>query len=112
MAARARAAASAVDRPGREIALLIDYRADLVDESRRLQTRVRWLLHDLDPELAPADRGLRNEGVLRPLAMKLARREQTAPVQCAAAAIGIVGRDSCTVARGDGSGVVNPWVMR
>ena len=61
---------------------------------------MRWLLHDLDPELAPADRGLRNEGVLRPLAMKLARREQTAPVQCAAAAIGIVGRDSCTVARG------------
>ena len=58
------------------------------------------------------DRGLRNEGVLRPLAMKLARREQTAPVQCAAAAIGIVGRDSCTVARGDGSGVVNPWLMR
>ena len=67
--------------PEREIALLIDYRADLVDESRRLQTRVRWLLHDLDPELAPADRGLRNEGVLRPLALKLARREQTAQVR-------------------------------
>jgi len=53
------------------------------------------------PELAPADRGLRNEGVLRPLAMQLARREPTAPVQCAAAAIGIIGRDCCTVARGD-----------
>ena len=59
-------------------------------------------------ELAPADRWLRNEGVLRPLATKLARREQTAPVQCAAAATGIVGRDSRTVARGDGRGVVNP----
>ena len=67
--------------PEREIALLVDYRADLVAESTRLQSRVRWLLHDLDPALAPADRGLRNEGVLVLLARRLARREQSAQVR-------------------------------
>jgi transposase len=67
--------------PERDIALLVDYRGELVTESTRLQSRVRWLLHDLDPDLVPADRGLRNEGVLRPLSMKLARREQSAHVR-------------------------------
>ena len=70
-----------LDGPEREIALLVDYRADLVAESTKLQSRVRWLLHDLDPELAPADRGLRNEGVLVTLARRLARRPQTAHVR-------------------------------
>jgi transposase len=70
-----------LDGPEREIALLVDYRADLVAESTRLQTRVRWLLHDLDPTLAPACRGLRNEGVLVALARRLARREQSVQVR-------------------------------
>jgi transposase len=43
-------------RPGeaalRELKLLVDHRDDLVDERRRAQQRLRWQLHDLDPELA------------------------------------------------------------
>jgi transposase len=70
-----------LDGPEREIAHLVDYRADLVAESTRLQSRVRWLLHDLDPALSPADRGLRNEGVLATVARRLGRREQTAHVR-------------------------------
>jgi Transposase len=43
-------------RPGeaalREPKLLVDHRDDLVDERRRAQQRLRWQLHDLDPQLA------------------------------------------------------------
>ena len=42
--------------PEREIALLVDYRAELVVERTRSQSRLRWLLHDLDPRLEPAVR--------------------------------------------------------
>ena len=63
--------------PEREIALLVDYRADLVAESTRLQGRLRWLLHDLDPGLEPAARGLSNDGVLVKLTRRLARLEPT-----------------------------------
>ena len=42
-------------RPGepatRELKLLVDHRDDLVDERRRAQQRLRWQLHDLDPDL-------------------------------------------------------------
>jgi transposase len=63
--------------PEREIALLVDYRADLVSDTTRLSVRLRWLLHDLDPALEPAARGLSNHGVLVSLARRLARREPT-----------------------------------
>lgn len=36
----------------REIRLLADHREDLVGERTRIQSRLRWHLHDLDPELA------------------------------------------------------------
>jgi len=43
-------------RPGeaalRELKLLVDHRDDLIDERRRAQQRLRWQLHDLDPQLA------------------------------------------------------------
>ena len=42
-------------RPGeerlRELKLLVDHRDDLVDERRRAQQRLRWHLHELDPDL-------------------------------------------------------------
>ena len=42
-------------RPGeaalRELKLLVDHRDDLVDERRRAQQRLRWHLHELDPQL-------------------------------------------------------------
>ena len=37
--------------PERGIALLLDHREDLVAERTRIQQRLRWHLHDLDPEL-------------------------------------------------------------
>jgi transposase len=37
--------------PEREIALVLDHREDLVGERGRIQQRLRWHLHDLDPEL-------------------------------------------------------------
>src|SRR5205085_12134228 len=49
-------------RPGeaatRELKLLVDHRDDLVDERRRAQQRLRWQLHDLDPELTVPPGGL------------------------------------------------------
>lgn len=38
--------------PEREIKLLLDHRDDLVCERTRIQSRLRWHLHDLDPQLA------------------------------------------------------------
>jgi transposase len=38
--------------PEREIKLLLDHRDDLVAERTRIQQRLRWHLHDLDPEIA------------------------------------------------------------
>jgi transposase len=37
--------------PEREIRLLADHREDLVGERTRIQNRLRWHLHDLDPSL-------------------------------------------------------------
>ena len=46
---------SRLPRPGeqrlRELKLLVDHRDDLVDERRRAQQRLRWHLHELDPNL-------------------------------------------------------------
>ena len=37
----------------REIRLLLDHREDLVAERTRMQQRLRWHLHELEPELEP-----------------------------------------------------------
>src|SRR3954468_21534494 len=39
------------ERVHRELKLLVDHRDDLVDERRRVQQRLRWHLHELDPTL-------------------------------------------------------------
>lgn len=44
----------------REIALLVDLRDDFVTDAKRHSSRLRWLLHDLDPDLQPALRSLSN----------------------------------------------------
>src|SRR6185437_7888561 len=41
-----------------EIRRLGDYRDDLAAERTRVINRLRWMVHDLDPELAPAPRSL------------------------------------------------------
>ncbi len=42
----------------REVKLLVDHREDLVAERTRMQNRLRWHLHELDPTIDPAKRGL------------------------------------------------------
>jgi transposase len=41
-----------LDGPARELKLLVGHREDLVAERTRVETRLRWHLHDLDPERA------------------------------------------------------------
>jgi transposase len=40
-----------LDEPTRELKLLVDHREDLVAERTRVQNRLRWHVHELDPEL-------------------------------------------------------------
>lgn len=42
----------------RDVRLLVDHREDFVAERTRLQNRLRWHLHDLDPEFSVPPRGL------------------------------------------------------
>jgi transposase len=42
----------------RDIRLLVDYREDLVAERTRIQQRLRWRLHELDPDLEVPPRAL------------------------------------------------------
>ena len=39
-----------LDEDALELRLLLDHREDLVGESTRIQNRLLWHLHDLDPE--------------------------------------------------------------
>lgn len=64
-----------------ELKLLVDHRDDLVDERRRAQQRLRWHLHELDPNLAVPLGALDRSVWLERLARQLARREQTIQVR-------------------------------
>jgi transposase len=46
------------DTVSREIKLLVDHREDLVNTRTQMQNRLRWHLHELDPELDPTPRSL------------------------------------------------------
>jgi transposase len=61
--------------PEREIALLVGHRAHLVHERTRLSKRLRWLLHNLDPQLEPADRTLSQLATIKRVDRRLARRD-------------------------------------
>ena len=61
-----------LDGPEREVRLLLDHRDDLVAERTRMQNRLRWHLHELDPAASPAVRSLNRQRVLRLLAQQLA----------------------------------------
>jgi transposase len=64
-----------LDGPAREVRLLVDHRRDLVAERTRIQSRLRWYLHELDPTLAVPSRGLRRFCVMDSLAELLADRD-------------------------------------
>jgi transposase len=68
---------AALDGPTREVKLLVDYRRDLVRQRTRVANRLRWHLHELDPELRVPSRGLRRYKVLDELAARLAGMEGT-----------------------------------
>jgi len=65
----------------RELKLLVDHRDDLVDERRRAQQRLRWHLHDLDPQLAVAPGALDRPLWLDRIGRRLARQPQTVQVR-------------------------------
>jgi transposase len=67
--------------PEREIALLVDLRDALLRDARRHSGRLRWLLHDLDPEIDPPGRALREPGTLDRLARRLRTMDQTVQVR-------------------------------
>lgn len=79
-------------RPGearlRELKLLVDHRDDLVDERRRAQQRLRWHLHELDPDLAVPSGALDRAVWLDRLGRRLARSEQTVLVRIARELVG------------------------
>src|SRR5207253_941020 len=67
----------------RELKLLVDHRDDLVAERRRCQQRLRWHLHELDPNLYIPLGALDRTVWLDRLARQLARREQTTQARIA-----------------------------
>jgi transposase len=67
----------------RELRLLADHRDDLFQENTRYQRRLRQHVHEIDPDLAPALRGLNSQTNLDRLARQLANRPQTAQVAIA-----------------------------
>src|SRR4051812_15651300 len=48
-----------LDGPAREVKLLSAHRADLVKQRTQVAARLRWYLHELDPDLQVPARGLR-----------------------------------------------------
>jgi transposase len=70
-----------LDGPEREIRLLTDHREDLVAERTRIQQRLRWHLHELDPSLELPAGCLDRRSWLERIARRLARVEQTAQVR-------------------------------
>jgi transposase len=63
---------ASLDGPEREVRLLLDHRDDLVAERTRMQNRLRWHLHELDPTSAPPLRGLDRTSVLARVTQQLA----------------------------------------
>jgi transposase len=67
----------------REIRVLCDHRDDLVGERTRMQSRLRWHLHELCPELEIPAGALDRRCWLDRVARRLARAEQTTQVRVA-----------------------------
>lgn len=72
---------AALEGASREIRLLLDHREDLVAERTRIQQRLRWHLHELEPELEIPAGALDRRNWLQRAAARLARREQTVQVR-------------------------------
>ncbi len=64
--------AARLDGPERELRLLAGHREDLVAERTRMISRLRWHLHELDPDWDPASRSLTGKRVVASVAARLA----------------------------------------
>lgn len=64
--------AARLDGPERELRLLADHREDLVGDRTRMINRLRWHLHELDPDWDPAPRTLTRRKSLDAVAARLA----------------------------------------
>jgi transposase len=64
--------AARLDGPERELRLLADHRDDLVADRTRMICRLRWHLHELDPDWDPAPRTLTRRKNLDAVAARLA----------------------------------------
>jgi transposase len=73
--------AAVLEGPSREIRLLLDHRDDLVGERVRIQQRLRWHLHELEPELEIPAAALNRRHWLERIGRRLARREQLVQVR-------------------------------
>lgn len=62
-----------LEGPEREIALLLDHRANLVVERTRQTARLRWLIHELDPTINPQARSLDRVAAIDRLKRRLAK---------------------------------------
>lgn len=60
-----------LDGEARQLRLLTDHRDDLVTERTRIQSRLRWHLHELFPDLEIPSRSLRRQHVIASLEIKL-----------------------------------------
>jgi transposase len=60
-----------LDGPERDVRLLVDHRDDLVAERTRIENRLRWHLHELEPGSEPAGRSLDHAAVLDALERRL-----------------------------------------
>lgn len=69
--------AAQLDGPAREVRLLVDHREDLVGHRTDHICRLRWHIHDLDPQWDPAPRSLNQLGNLAKLADELATHTGT-----------------------------------
>ena len=72
---------AALEGPTREVKLLLDHREDLIGERTRIQSRLRWLLHDRWPELELPAGCLDRKVWLDRVAGRLSRSEQSADVR-------------------------------
>lgn len=64
-----------------EIGLLVDHRKDLVGDCTGHQRRLRWHLHEIDPDFKIPAQGLTNPANLTKIARRLQRAEQTTQVR-------------------------------
>lgn len=59
----------------RELKLLVDHREDLVGERTRIQNRLLWLIHELEPGFEIAAGGLTRQVVLKEVSRRLERHQ-------------------------------------